>query len=148
MDGGAKGRSQPLCSERHVQTGPCRAPAAGTEQNEGGFHNKSSEASEANRTNSEVDAVKMFAFGKVAASREGGREGGLCNSKWVFSNSILFGENNPSWSALFSPGAGNNSPPQWKELGFSVAVPLTGSQPRLCSQPSCPAGAGEVTSKS
>lgn len=72
----------------------------------------------------------------------------MCDSKWVFSNSILFGENHPSWSALFSHGAGNNSPPQWKELGFSVAVSLTGSQQRLCGQPSCLASTGEVTSKS
>lgn len=41
----------------------------------------------------------------------------MCDSKWVFSNSILFGENNPSWSALFSHDAGNNSP-QREELGF------------------------------
>lgn len=46
----------------------------------------------------------------------------MCDSKWVFSNSILFGENNPSWSALFSCDAGNNSPPQREELGFSFSV--------------------------
>jgi len=44
------------------------------------------------------------------------------DSKWVFSNSILFGENNPSWSALFSRDAGNNASPQREELGFSSSV--------------------------
>lgn len=45
----------------------------------------------------------------------------MCDSKWVFSNSILFGENNPSWSALFSRDAGNNSP-QREELGFYFSI--------------------------
>lgn len=36
--------------------------------------NQPSQASEANCTNSEADAVKIFAFGKVAASRAGVRD--------------------------------------------------------------------------
>lgn len=54
----------------------------------------------------------------------------MCDSKWVFSNSILFGENNPSWSALFSRDAGNNSPPQREELGFFLFLSHHGRYPR------------------
>lgn len=65
----------------------------------------------------------------------------MCDSKWVFSNSVLFGENNPSWSALFSRDARNNSPPQREELGFSSpaspwelpqVTPDHGWSPRPC----------------
>lgn len=38
----------------------------------------------------------------------------MCDSKWVFSNSVLFGENNPSWSALFSHDTGRRE----KNWGF------------------------------
>lgn len=38
----------------------------------------------------------------------------MCDSTWVFSNSILFGENNPSRSALFSHDAGRRE----KNWGF------------------------------
>lgn len=130
-----------------MQTGPCRAPAAGTEQNEGGFHNKPSEASEANRTNSEADAVKMFAFGKVAASREGGRAGCVTPSG-CFQTAFCLGKIIPLGLLCFLLLLETILLLSGKNWVFSVAVPLTGSQPRLCSQPSCPAGAGEVTSKS
>lgn len=46
----------------------------------------------------------------------------MCVSKWVFSNSILFGENNPSWPALFSHDGGNNFHPQKEEIGFPCSV--------------------------
>lgn len=59
--------------------------------------------------------IKIFDLAKLQQQR---RKKILCDSKWVFSNSILFGENKPSWSALFSHDAGSNSSPQRKELGF------------------------------
>lgn len=76
-----------------------------------------------------LEANSVLKFLDLAKLQQAGKKKMMCDSQWVFSNRILFGENNPSWSALFSRDAGNNSPPQREELGFSFSVSTMGATP-------------------